>query len=85
VPLARIDGGARASGTIGPLPLGELDAPLQLAVTWPLGLVAFTVATVAVIVQGYARWYLWYDPRYRVFAATVSVFSRDFSWSVRPV
>ncbi|GAA1163702.1 NADH-quinone oxidoreductase subunit L [Ornithinimicrobium humiphilum] len=68
-------GGERTSGSIGALPLGELDVPLRLAVSWPLGLIAVTVAAIAVIVQVYARWYLWYDPRYPVFAATVSVFT----------
>lgn len=63
------------SGTLGALPLGELDVPLGLVATWPLALVSATVATVALIVQVYARWYLWYDPRYRTFAATVAVFS----------
>ncbi|GAA5167718.1 NADH-quinone oxidoreductase subunit L [Ornithinimicrobium tianjinense] len=68
-------GGRRASGTIGALPLGELDVPLGLVATWPLALIAATVATVATVVQVYARWYLWYDPRYRTFAATVSLFT----------
>lgn len=68
-------GGRHGSGTIGALPLGELDAPLALTSTWPLSLVAVTVAAVALIVQVYARWYLWYDPRYPAFAATVSVFT----------
>ena len=73
--LTRTEDGTRRAGTIGAPQLGELETPLQLLVTWPLALVAWTVATVALIVQGYARWYLWYDPRYRVFAATVSLFT----------
>jgi NADH-quinone oxidoreductase subunit L len=73
--LTRAPGGRRTSGTIGALPLGELDAPLGLVVTWPLATIAVTVATVALVVQVYARWYLWYDPRYRTFAATVSLFT----------
>ena len=63
------------SGTTGALPLGELRVPLELTVTWPLALIAVTVATVALVVQVYARWYLWYDPRYKAFAATVSLFT----------
>lgn len=73
--LTQIEDGTRAAGTIGPLSLGELETPLQLAVDWPLALVAATVAVVALVIQGYARWYLWYDPRYRTFAATVSLFT----------
>ncbi|WP_122262807.1 NADH-quinone oxidoreductase subunit L [Ornithinimicrobium cerasi] len=73
--LALTPGARRTSGTLGALPLGELDAPLGLVVTWPLALIAVTVATVALVVQVYARWYLWYDPRYRTFAATVSLFT----------
>ncbi|MFX0539433.1 NADH-quinone oxidoreductase subunit L [Ornithinimicrobium sp. Y1847] len=72
--LSQMDERPTAS-TIGPLPLGELDVPLGLAVTWPTGLIAVTVAVVAAIVQVYARWYLWYDPRYRGFSATVSLFT----------
>lgn len=68
-------GGEHFSGSVGALPLGDLDVPLGLASTWPLAMVAVTVAAVALIVQVYARWYLWYDPRYPVFAATVSVFT----------
>ncbi|WP_298751576.1 NADH-quinone oxidoreductase subunit L [uncultured Serinicoccus sp.] len=73
--LTQIEGARRGVGTIGALPLGELDVPLRLLVTWPVAIVAFTVAAVALVVQGYARWYLWYDPRYRPFAATVSLFT----------
>src|SRR5690606_13947428 len=53
--LTRSEDGTRRSGTLGALPLGELEAPLQLLATWPLAWVAWTVATVAVIAQGYAR------------------------------
>ena len=73
--LTRIEGAQRDVGTIGALRLGDLEAPLRLLVTWPTALVAATVAAVALVVQGYARWYLWYDPRYRPFAATVSLFT----------
>lgn len=64
-----------ASGTTGALPFGELAVPLELVVTWPLALISVTVATVALIVQVYARWYLWYDPHYKTFSCAVSVFS----------
>ena len=67
--------GRHTSGSVGALPLGELEVPLELVSTWPLALIAVTVAAVALVVQVYARWYLWYDPRYPVFAATVSVFT----------
>lgn len=73
--LTQIDAGERTAGTLGPLALGELDVPLQLTSSWPLALVSATVAVVALVIQGYARWYLWYDPRYRTFAATVSLFT----------
>ncbi|WP_238335810.1 NADH-quinone oxidoreductase subunit 5 family protein [Serinicoccus kebangsaanensis] len=73
--LTQIRGSERELGTIGGLALGELEAPLRLLVSWPTALVAVTVAAVALVVQGYARWYLWYDPRYRPFAATVSLFT----------
>ena len=67
--------GQHTSASVGPLPLGELDVPLRLVATWPLALVAVTVATVALVIQVYSRWYLWYDPRYPTFAATVSAFT----------
>lgn len=74
--LSAVAGEGRITGgSLGALPLGELVVPLGLAATWPLALIAVTVAAVALIVQVYARWYLWYDPRYPVFAATVSIFS----------
>ena len=74
VVLVRVDG-RHTSGSIGALPLGELSVPLGLQVDWPLGLVAVAVALVALVVQVYGRWYLWYDPRYTVFAATVAAFT----------
>ena len=73
--LTQVEGRVRTSSTLGPLPLGELEVPLRLVVSWPSALVAVTVTSVALVVQAYARWYLWYDPRYRVFAATVSLFT----------
>ncbi|MGC5586028.1 proton-conducting transporter membrane subunit [Ornithinimicrobium sp. W1665] len=74
VVLVRLDG-RHTSGSLGALPFGELSVPLGLQVGWPLGLVAVAVALVALVVQVYGRWYLWYDPRYKVFAATVAAFT----------
>lgn len=68
-------GGRQESGTVGPLALGQLDVPLQLAATRLTALVAAVAAFVALVVQVFARWYLWFDPRYRQFSATVSLFT----------
>ncbi|MGB5951829.1 MAG: proton-conducting transporter membrane subunit [Ornithinimicrobium sp.] len=71
-------GGSNAmqrSATIGGLPLGEVDVPLQLSINTLIATVALIVALVALIVQAFGRWYLWYDPRYRQFAATVALFT----------
>lgn len=68
-------GGSRLSGTIGPLSFGELTVPLELAATRLTALVGAVVALVAFVVQIFSRWYLWFDPRYRQFSATVSVFT----------
>ena len=68
-------GGPRVSGTIGPLAFGELTVPLELTATRLTALVAAVVALVAFVVQIFARWYLWFDPRYRQFSATVSIFT----------
>ncbi|WP_153396852.1 NADH-quinone oxidoreductase subunit 5 family protein [Ornithinicoccus halotolerans] len=65
----------RHSSTVGPLALGELVAPLELQSGRLVVLLAVVVATVALAVQVFARWYLFYDPRYRPFAATVSLFT----------
>lgn len=73
--LTQTPGAVRTAGTVGSPWLGDLEVPLQLVTTWPMALIGATVATVALIVQAYARWYLWYDPRYRAFAATVSLFT----------
>ncbi|WP_238146760.1 NADH-quinone oxidoreductase subunit L [Ornithinimicrobium murale] len=68
-------GGQQVSGTVGPLALGELEAPLELSATRLSALVAAVVSLVALVVQVFARWYLWFDPRYRQFSATVSLFT----------
>lgn len=67
--------GTRTSNTIPALPLGELEVPLLLVATELAAVTAVAVALVALIVQVFARWYLWYDPRYRQFAATVALFT----------
>ncbi|BDZ56890.1 NADH-quinone oxidoreductase subunit 5 family protein [Barrientosiimonas endolithica] len=62
--------------TIGSLPVGPaLDVPLRLQVNRWNVLVAAAVAVVSFAVQAFARWYLWTDPRYRQFAATVGIFT----------
>lgn len=65
----------RTSATIGALPLGDLEVPLLLSVSTVTATVALVVALVALVVQGFGRWYLWYDPRYRQFGATVALFT----------
>lgn len=62
--------------TLGTLPLGPaLRAPLELRVTPVTALIAAVALFVAVCVQMFARWYLFSDPRYRTFAATVALFT----------
>lgn len=73
--LAQAGGGPRTAQTVGPLPFGGLEVPLELLTTRLTALVAVVVGIVALVVQVFARWYLWYDPRYRQFAATVSLFT----------
>ena len=67
--------GGQVSRTIGSLALGELQVPLELGATRLSALVAAVVSLVAFVVQVFARWYLWFDPRYRQFSATVSLFT----------
>src|SRR5690606_29809664 len=73
--VGQAGGDARTSATLGLLPLGELAVPLELMTTRLTALVAVVVGGVVLVVQVFARWYLWYDPRYRSFAATVSLFT----------
>lgn len=61
--------------TIGALPLGDLDVPLQLLSDRVSGLVAFVVAVVVLCIQAFTVWYLRPDPRYAQFAAAVSLFA----------
>ncbi len=67
--------GELSAGTIGALPWGELDVPMTLSIGQLGAVTALVVALVALVVQAFARWYLWYDPRYRQFAATVALFT----------
>ncbi|WP_265445709.1 NADH-quinone oxidoreductase subunit L [Flexivirga meconopsidis] len=70
-------GGAVADPrTIGELKVGPaLAVPLRLQVDRLMVLVAVAVALVSLVVQVFARWYLYSDPRYRQFAATVGLFT----------
>ena len=62
--------------TVGELPLGaKFSAPLELRVSSAAAVVASVALLVAITVQMFARWYLYSDPRYRSFAATVSLFT----------
>lgn len=64
---------ATRDGTIPPPALGDLDLPLHLSLDRVGVLLAAVVALVTLCVQVYARWFLWFDPRYRQFAATTSL------------
>lgn len=70
-------GGLRSSvPTVGvPISSAELTLPLQLHVTRLGILMACAVALVSLVVQMFGRWYLYNDPRYRSFAATVALFT----------
>ncbi|GAB3484892.1 NADH-quinone oxidoreductase subunit 5 family protein [Flexivirga lutea] len=70
-------GGAIAGpDTIGGLPLGAgIRVPLHLQVDRLSVLVAVAVALVSWVVQLFTRWYLYSDPRYRQFAASVGLFT----------
>lgn len=62
--------------TLGELPLGkQLAAPLELRVTSSAVVIAAVALFVSMTVQMFARWYLYSDPRYRTFSATVSLFT----------
>ncbi len=67
--------GTLTTQTIGALPLGDLTVPLTLDVSTLSAVTALVVAFVTMVVQAFARWYLWYDPHYRQFAATVALFT----------
>ena len=62
--------------TVGDLPLGrQLAAPMELRVTSVSVVLAAVTLFVAAAVQMFARWYLYSDPRYRSFTATVALFT----------
>ena len=60
--------------TIGALPLGQLQMPLNLLVDELSAIVVFAVGIVGLAIQLYTKWYLHDDDRYGVFAGTVSLF-----------
>lgn len=69
-------GAIAAPDSIGELPLGPvMAAPLHLEVDSLSVLVAVAVALVSWAVQLFTRWYLYSDPRYRQFAASVGLFT----------
>jgi NADH-quinone oxidoreductase subunit L len=60
--------------SIGALPVGELQLPLTMLADRTSAVIAVVVALVGLAVQVFSIWYLHDDPRYAVFAATVSLF-----------
>lgn len=67
--------GAMVAQTVGPLAFGDLEIALLLSTSNVFAITGLVVALIALVVQVFARWYLWFDPRYRQFAATVSLFT----------
>lgn len=63
-----------STGTVGPLPVGELVMPLRLLSDDLSALVAVAVGVVGLAVQVFTTWYLREDDRYAQFAASVSLF-----------
>ena len=62
--------------TVGvPVASTEMTLPLNLHVTRTAIVVSVAVALVSLVVQQFGRWYLYNDPRYRSFAATVGLFT----------
>jgi len=74
VQLALTRDTASTVSTFGPLATGELAVPLDLLADRPSAVIAVAVALVGLAVQVFSIWYLHDDPRYPVFAATVSLF-----------
>jgi NADH-quinone oxidoreductase subunit L len=60
--------------TVGPLPLGQLQMPLNLLVDDLSAIVVVAVSIVGLAVQLFSAWYLWDDDRFGVFVASVSLF-----------
>ncbi len=67
-------GRSEVIATFGPLPVGELQIPLNLLADRTSAVIAVVVAIVGLAVQVFSIWYLRDDPRYPVFATTVSLF-----------
>ncbi len=65
-----------AQDPVGELPTGGPFAiPLRLHLDELTAVVAIAVALVSLVIQLFTRWYLADDPRYRVFAATIGLFT----------
>jgi NADH-quinone oxidoreductase subunit L len=60
--------------TVGPLPLGGLEMPLNLFVDDLSAIVIVAVGIVGLAVQLFSNWYLHEDDRFGVFVASVSLF-----------
>jgi NADH-quinone oxidoreductase subunit L len=60
--------------TVGPLPLGQLQMPLNLFVDDLSAIVVVAVAIVGLAVQLFSTWYLHEDDRFGVFVSSVSLF-----------
>jgi len=60
--------------TVGALPLGQLQMPLNLLVDDLSAIVVVAVAIVGLAVQLFSNWYLHEDDRFGVFVASVSLF-----------
>ncbi len=60
--------------TIGALPLGRLQMPLNLLLDDLSAIVVFAVAIVGLAIQIFTKWYLHDDDRYGAFTASVSLF-----------
>jgi NADH-quinone oxidoreductase subunit L len=74
VQLALTNDTVQTVSTFGPLATGELAVPLDLLADRTAAVIAIAVAVVGLAVQVFSIWYLHDDPRYPVFAATVSLF-----------
>jgi NADH-quinone oxidoreductase subunit L len=60
--------------TVGPLPLGQLQMPLNLLIDDLSAIVVVAVSIVGLAVQLFSAWYLWDDDRFGVFVSSVSLF-----------
>ncbi len=64
----------REVSTVGPLPLGQLEMPLNLLVDDLSAIVVVAVGIVGLAVQLFSNWYLHEDDRFGAFVASVSLF-----------